>query len=128
MTAEEMYGRFQIPEKVLKEYQDWGLCDAVRMRMDDWQYTDLEWLGMIMALHDIGFGKSEVEQYVKLLQNADETKMERMEMLNHLRSRVLDDIHLKERQMVRMDYLRNEIRDSFKEKQPEGEENGIYNT
>lgn len=118
MTAEEVRGRYKIPEKVLKEYHDWGLCDAVRMAIDDWQYTDtdLERLGMIMALHDMGFEKNEVETYMKLLMHGDETKSERMKMLNELRNKALDEIHLKERQMMRMDYLRKEIRDSIDKK------------
>lgn len=116
MTAEEVCERYHIPSKILKDYHDWELCDAVRIAMDDWQYDDkdLERLGMIMALHDMGLKKSEVEIYMKLLIQGDDTKKERIKMLDQLRSKTLDEIHLKERQMMRMDYLRKEIRDSFK--------------
>lgn len=118
MTADEVCERYQIPAKILKEYHDWGLCDAVRMAMDDWQYSDkdLERLGMIMALHDIGFQKKEVEEYMKFLLNEEQTKIERMKMLDDLRNKALDQIHLRERQLMRMDYLRKEIKDSFKKK------------
>lgn len=114
LTADEISERYQIPLKVLKKYEEWGLCRAVKMAMDEWRYDnqDLEHLSMIMALHDMGFTSLEVEVYMKLLLAGDSTKWERMKMLNEKRSQALDEIHLKERQLERMDYLRNEIRNN----------------
>lgn len=112
MTAEEVSKEYQIPPKILKQYADWGLCGVVRMTMEEWQYDgqDLERLSLIMALHDMGFKSEEVEQYMKLLLAGDSSRWERMKMLNEKRTLALDEIHLRERQMERMDYLRNEIR------------------
>ena len=57
MTIYEASERYQIPIEVLREYESWGLCGAVKKVMGDWQYDDqdLERLSMIMTLHDIGF-------------------------------------------------------------------------
>lgn len=112
MTAEEVSRRYQVPVKILDEYREWGLCGAVQMAMDHWQYDDrdLERLSMIMALHDMGFQKEEVERYMKLLIQGDGTQRERLKMLDHQRSETLHQIHLKEKQLERMDYLRAEIR------------------
>ena len=114
LTADEISERYQIPLKVLKKYEEWGLCRAVKMTMDEWRYDnqDLEYLSMIRALHDMGFTSLEVETYMKLLLAGDSTKWERMKMLNEKRSQALDEIHLKERQLERMDYLRNDIRNN----------------
>lgn len=114
MTGEEVSRRYNIPPKILQEYRSWGLCGAVRLAMEDWQYDDrdLERLGMIMALHDMGFSTGEVEAYMKLLLAGDSTKPQRMQMLEAQRSRTLDEIHLREQQLMRMDYLRQEIRES----------------
>ena len=114
LTADEISERYQIPLKVLKKYEEWGLCRAVKRTMDKWRYDnqDLEHLSMIMTLHDMGFTSLEVETYMKLLLAGDSTKWERMKMLNEKRSQALDEIHLKERQLERMDYLRNEIRNN----------------
>lgn len=114
MTGEEVKQRYGIPLKVLEEYHAWGLCGAVKMTMDDWQYDDrdLERLSTIMALHDIGFSAENVEEYMKLLLRGSTTEKERMKMLDHLRNSALDEIHLKEQQVARMDYLRGEIRNS----------------
>ena len=84
------------------------------MTMDEWRYDnqDLEYLSMIRALHEMGFTSLEVETYMKLLLAGASTKWERMKMLNEKRSQALDEIHLKERQLERMDYLRNDIRNN----------------
>ena len=67
MTIQEASERYMIPIKILKEYESWGLCGAVKKVMGAWQYddTDLERLSIIMTLHDIGFTTEEVASYVK---------------------------------------------------------------
>lgn len=54
---------YQISMHVLREYESWGLCGAVKKVMGNWQYddSDLERLSTIMTLHDIGFTSSEVK-------------------------------------------------------------------
>ena len=84
MTVQEASERYNIPIKILNEYESWGLCDAVRKVMGVWQYDeeDIQRLSMIMTLHDIGFEKEEVETYMKLLLVGESTQQERMRMLN----------------------------------------------
>ena len=114
MTSEEVCKRYGISPNLLEEYRSWGLCAAVRIAMEDWQYDDrdLERLGLIMALHNMGFPAEEVEAYMRLLLSGPSTERERLAMLNRRRSQTLDEIHLKERQLARMDYLRHELRES----------------
>ncbi len=116
MTKEEVSERYCIPIRILDEYHEMGLCDAVRMAMEDWRYDDedLERLSMIMALHDMGFQKEEVESYMKLLIEGESTEKARMKILDEHRKKALDEIHLRERQLDRMDYLRHEIRENLK--------------
>lgn len=82
--------------------------------MGVWQYDDqdLERLSMIMTLHDIGFSNDEVESYMRLLLDDKSTENERLRMLNKLRNNALDEIHFKEKQLERMDYLRHKIRNN----------------
>ena len=114
MTIQEASERYNIPIKILNEYESWGLCDAVRKVMGAWQYdeNDIQRLSMIMTLHDIGFEKEEVETYMKLLLAGESTQQERMRMLNEKRNGTLDEIHFKERQLDRLDYLRYEMKKS----------------
>lgn len=112
MTAEEVSRRYQVPMKILEEYRSWGLCDAVKMVMEDWQYddSDLEKLSMIMALHDMGFETQEVERYMKLSLQGKVAEKELLKMLDRQRSETLKDIHLREQQLLRLDYLRTEMK------------------
>ncbi len=111
MTINEASERYQIPIDVLKEYERWGLCGSVKKVMGQWQYDDqdLERLGMIMTLHDIGFESGEVEEYMRLLLEGESTREKRLKMLNRRRGIALDEIHLREKQLERMDYLRYRI-------------------
>ena len=112
MTIQEASQRYQIPMKILKEYESWGLCGAVKKVMGDWQYddTDLERLSTIMTLHDIGFTSEEVETYMRLLLEQENTDQARLRMLERKREAALDEIHFREHQLERLDYLRHELR------------------
>lgn len=111
MTKEQVSERYKIPIKILKEYESFGMCGAVKKVMGAWQYddTDIERLGMIMTLHDMGFSGGEVETYMRLMLEGEHTKPERMAMLNKRRGETLDEIHFKEKQIEHMDYLRYEM-------------------
>lgn len=117
MTMKEASEQYMIPIKILKEYEKWELCGAVKKIMGVWQYDDqdIERLGMIMTLHDMGFNNSEVETYMRLTLEGAHTEPERIAMLNRRRGKTLDEIHFKEKQIAHMDYLRYEMQNSRKE-------------
>lgn len=110
MTTEEASVRYCIPIKILKEYESMELCGTVKRVMGAWQYDDqdIERLSMIMTLHDIGFSKKDIDEYMRILisgQNNEECIM----MLNRRRKLTLDRIHVMEKQIDNIDYLRHEI-------------------
>ena len=111
MNIHEASERYGIPLHILEEYESWGLCDEVKKVMGAWQYDDrdLERLSIIMTLHDIGFDQNEVADYMRLLLSKTDTCSQRMAMLNRRRSDTLDEIHFRERQLERLDYLRYEM-------------------
>lgn len=111
MTINEASKRYNIPIKILREYESWGLCGEVKKVMGSWHYdeSDIERLSTIMTLHDIGFTNKEVEKYMKLLFDGEKTENQRIRMLNEKRQGTLEEIHFKERQLDRLDYLRYEI-------------------
>ena len=119
MTIKEASERYNIPIDILKAYESWGLCGAVKKVMGAWQYddTDLERLSMIMTLHDVGFENAEIETYMKLLLEQEGTEAQRLRILDEKRGRTLDEIHFREKQLERLDYLRYHIRKQQEAKQ-----------
>lgn len=111
MTIGEVSERYHIPVKILKEYERWGLCGTVKKVAGAWQYDDrdIEKLGMIMTLYDIGFTGCEVETYMRLMLEGEHTKQQRIAMLRRRRGKALDEIHFREKQIEYMDYLRYEM-------------------
>ena len=118
MTIYEASERYRIPIEILKEYESWGLCGEVKKVMGSWQYDDrdLERLSMIMTLHDIGFTNQEVERYMRLLAEEGDTGEERLAMLNRRRGAALDELHLRQKQLDRLDYLRYKIQKAEQER------------
>lgn len=112
MTIDEASKRYNIPLEVLHEYEQWGLCNAIKKVMGFWQYddSDLENLSLIMTLHDIGFNSNEIETYMRLL--LDNNNNLQLYSLNKKRSELLDEIHFREKQLARLDYLRLSINKS----------------
>lgn len=111
MTIQEASEKYNIPIKILREYESWELCDEVKKIMGSWHYddSDMERLSTIMTLHDVGFTNDEIEKYMKLLLQGKEAEKERLKMLGDKRYATLDEIHFKEKQLDRLDYLRFEI-------------------
>lgn len=111
MTKQEVAERFQIPLAILEEYESWNLCDSVPQVMAVWQYddSDIERLSLIMTLHDIGFTPPEVYEYMRLYLGAGDTAAARLAMLERRRYATLNEIHYREMQLSRLDYLRYEL-------------------
>lgn len=114
MNKKEVSQKYRIPVEVLDEYESWGLCNVVKYVMGEWQYDnqDLERLSTIMALHDVGFSNKEVENYMRLLLETDDSKKKIIELLNNRREKKLQQIHLQEKQLERIDYLKFKMRKS----------------
>lgn len=105
MTKEEASRQYQIPVSVLDEYERWGLCDAVKKGMGNWQYdvTDTERIGIVMSLHDMGFDAEKIELYMRLLLCEEDTEDERLTMIVKKRGQLLDDTHFKEGPFLRFE-------------------------
>ena len=114
MTIDEVSERYQIPAEILREYEGWGLCGADSA---SWQCEkqDLERLSLIMVLHDVGFRKDEVEEYMRLVLEGETTRERRMRMLEEKRVEALDDIHRREQKLEQLDYLRFRMQKEQKE-------------
>ena len=70
---------------------------------------DIEKLSLIMTLQEIGFDKKEIKTWLCLQQDDKNSGAACLKMLNKLRSETLDAIHLKEKTLDRIDFLRYEL-------------------
>lgn len=76
-----------------------------------WQYNDedLERLSTILTLHDIGFTSEEAEIYMRLLLEQSDSRQRRLQMVEEKRNEILDEMHIQERKLQKLDYLRHEL-------------------
>ena len=83
------------------------MCQEIKKVMGFWQYdeTDFERLSLIMMLHDLDFTVEEINKYMKL--SLEKNERECLKLLN--KKGILDEVHLKEKQLSRIDYLRYEM-------------------
>ncbi len=117
MTIQEASERYEIPLDILREYESWGLRVSVKNVTGQYDDQDIERLSMIMTLHDIGFDSSQAEEYMRLFLKKEDTSQQRLKMLDRQRKIALDEIHLREKQLERMDYLRFKIENSRQSRQ-----------
>lgn len=113
MTDREISERYNIPLSVLQEYESWGFGRTTGEKSGPRQYDDrdLEYLSLVMTLHDIGFKKSQTETYIKLLlHDSAGVSAQCLNMLEQRRRELLNEIHFHENQLARLDYLRYSIR------------------
>lgn len=118
MTREEVSLNYQIPIEILQQYEKWDLFDNRKKEMGKWQYDDqdLELLSLILTLHDIGFNKREIQQYM-LLYRKEETNTECIRILKQKRGEILNGIHVQEKRLEYLDYLRYKVQKSMEKKE-----------
>ena len=85
------------------------MCQEVKKVMGSWQYdeTDFERLSLIMTLYGLDFTVEEIKKYMKL--SLEKNEREWLKLLNKKRKGILDEVHLKEKQLSKIDYLRYEM-------------------
>lgn len=115
MTMDEAGKQYEIPDNVLEEYE--CLCEKQKSEIGVWECTeqDLEYLSLMVTLHQIGFVPGEVKKYMKLVLQGKETAQVRLAMLNRERGKSMEEIHLCEGRVDLLDYLRYELQKEFNE-------------
>ena len=89
-----------------KEIENGNAINAAAFHFTE---EDIEKLSLIMTLQDIGFDKKEIKTWLRLQQDDRNSGAACLMMLNKLRSETLDAIHLKEKTLDRIDFLRYEL-------------------
>jgi len=96
--------------EVLSAYEHWNL-DGREEEAEGRQYSDkdIQKLSMMMTLSETGLTENRIECYMRLAEK-EGTESRRMELLNKQREQILTQIHVLERQIEKLDYLRYQIR------------------
>lgn len=109
MTRRDVMERYHLSASVLEEYDGWDFC---RTPAEAYTPDDLERLSLLLTLLDVGFTAQEAKMFVRsALQEPDCPRL-RLRLLEEKRAALLDDIHLREQKLQRLDYLRYEIQNA----------------
>lgn len=113
MTIEEASEKYCIPIKILKEYESMELCKTVKRVMGECHYDDedIKRLSMIMTLYETDFLKEDIDEYMQLILSGENDE-ECLKILSQKRKKALDKIHILEKQISNLDYLKNEIKNN----------------
>ena len=113
---EDLKGKQLFPDrkiKILKEYESMELCKTVKRVMGEWHYDDedIKRLSMIMTLYQTDFSKEDIDEYMQLILSGENDE-ECLKILSQKRKKALDKIHILEKQISNLDYLKNEIKNN----------------
>lgn len=110
MTLFEVSEKYNIPPEIIKEYEMCRLRRADKNMAGTYDYDDkdLENLSIIITLRDIGFTADETEKYMRAKVNGEYDNGVCC-MLSEKRNALLSDIHSKEIQLQRLDYLKYKL-------------------
>lgn len=102
MTKNEISQKYNISSNLLNMYESVNNCKS-------YNDEDIEAIGMIMTLYNVGFDDSEVKNYIGLYLSDNDTSKKRKEILTNKRRQILDEIHARQKQLENIDYLRYKI-------------------
>lgn len=110
MTIEEINKKYNIPIQILKEYEKL-YCENKKSKMNSYQYdeSDFEKLSIMMTLYHIGFSNEDINKYMCFMMSSNDDMKECLSILNVKRKNIMEEIHLNEKKISQLDYLRYEI-------------------
>jgi DNA-binding transcriptional MerR regulator len=108
MRPEDAGTLYNIPAELLQCYENTGLCACTEELCD----CDLDRLSLLATLRDLGFSDAEAEDYLLSLLAGD--RCGQLRMLNQKRGTLLEELHVRETQLDRLDYLRHELQKECK--------------
>lgn len=109
MKISEVSERFGISPDTLRYYERVGLIPAVNRNgsgIRDYSQTDLEWVGFILCMRSAGLPIEVLSEYVKLVQQGNQTNEARRQILIKQRDEL---IHKMEEMQKTLDLLNYKI-------------------
>ncbi len=103
MTKQEMLQKYNVPPDLFDKYEAAHKCTGFTDK-------DVENMSLILTLYDAGFDDAEVRDYIGFYRSGGDTAEKRTEMLLKKRKKALEELHAKQEQLDRIDYLRYKIK------------------
>ena len=107
MNIKEVSEKFNINLVELENYENIGLFDDIKKvnGIGEYEDRDIEKLSKIVTLKKVGLELEEILRYMKLVEQGDLSKDERVRILNRKRQLILEDIHNKQKSIDCLDWL-----------------------
>ena len=88
----------------------WNFAKKSKRVMGEWHYDDedIKRLSMIMTLYETDFSKEDIDEYMQLILSGENDE-ECLKILSQKRKK-RQKIHILEKQISNLDYLKNEIK------------------
>lgn len=101
---EELGRQVSIGIEDLKKYEELGLLESENLSPEK-QKAELQVIELIDSLAKLGVGTDELKRLRDLMNLGAWTKDDQLRLLRKCRFRMLDDIHIKQQSLDRMDYI-----------------------
>lgn len=111
MNIKEVSEKFNINLVELENYENIGLFDDIKKvnGIREYEDRDIEKLSKIATLKKVGLELEDILRYMKLVEQGDFSKDERVRILNRKRQLILEEIHNKQKSIDCLDWLIYEI-------------------
>ena len=97
---------------VKNEFRDgYAIVDVINKLFVIIEDEDIKRLSMIMTLYETDFSKEDIDEYMQLILSGENDE-ECLKILSQKRKKALDKIHILEKQISNLDYLKNEIKNN----------------
>ena len=108
MTGEELTDRYEVPQKILRMYTAWGFA-AEKNGQVCYEVEDLERLGRILCMQQLGFSLKEIAHYLRLQEQEKVDTTACLQFLAKKRQQYLGKIHVLENQLAGIDSMRYDL-------------------
>lgn len=107
MTISEVSKKYELSQDTLRYYERIGAIPPVHRAKGgarDYTESDLGWIELVKCMRSAGLSVEALVQYVKLVQQGDETFLARRELLNEQREQLMAQLEAIRTAKERLDY------------------------
>lgn len=114
MNRQEVILNYGVPEETMCEYDKMYSPkgdDTVDM---DYAETDIKRISRMIELRNMGVSLDTAIQYLQM-EKGEHTQQKKLQLLNHTREELLEEIHIREEQLIKLDYTRFQLQKEMEE-------------